>query len=71
MNKPICRTILLLVLAQLTIHADIHNYTTQGSIELVPNIINVGYSPDQKHLIVLADAAENNTFVHYHGLRLN
>ena len=61
----------LLLIAQTVLAADPHDYTGQGQIELLPGISKLAYSPDQKHLVVLADNLPNNSFTHYYGLRLN
>lgn len=62
---------ILLLIAQTVLAADPHNYDPQGQIELIPNISKLAYSPDQKHLVVLAENLPNNSFTHYYGLRLN
>jgi hypothetical protein len=62
---------ILLLIAQSVLAADPHNYDSQGQIELIPGISKLAYSPDQKHLVVLANNLPNNSFTHYYGLRLN
>jgi hypothetical protein len=61
----------LLLIAQSVLAVAPHNYTGQGQIELLPGINKLAYSPDQKHLVVLADNLPPNAFIHYYGLRLN
>jgi hypothetical protein len=71
MSKFFYLIALLLVVTQSGLTSDVHGYTPQGNITLIENITNLGYSPDQKHLIVLADTLDNDTFAHYYGYRLN
>jgi hypothetical protein len=71
MSKSFYLTALLLALIQLSLTASPHDYESQDSITLIPNITNFGYSPNQKHLIVLADSLPIDTFAHYYGYRLN
>jgi hypothetical protein len=64
-------TFTLLLIAQSVLAVAPHEYTGQGQIELIPNISKLAYSPDQKHLVILADNLPDNSFTHYYGLRLN
>jgi hypothetical protein len=70
MTKNLLACLTLLLLLQTALNQEPKAYDSQGQLELVPNILNFGYSPDQRNLVVLTTDALN-TFVFYEGLRLN
>jgi hypothetical protein len=71
MNKFILFTILTLFAVNAIPNEDVVPYDDQGTYTLVPNILNLGYSPDQLGLVVLTSNNVKDTFYYYSGYRLN
>lgn len=71
MNKFILFTILAIFAVNAIPNEDPVPYDDQGTYTLVPNILNLGYSPDQLGLVVLTSNNEKDTFIYYSGYRLN
>lgn len=67
------RNLLLVIFALLTlsVFADLPDTYTKGDdVTLIANILNAGFSPDQKWLVVLQKNLDDKFFV-YDGIRLN
>ena len=47
---------------------DVPEYSEQGKLVLETDILNLGYSPNQKNLVVLTNAAQGKFYV-YNGIR--
>lgn len=69
MGKKLIGVLLLVIAIQATLQDDFNAYNFQGEIDLVDNIQNAGYSPDQRNLVILTSDA-TDTFVFYESLRL-
>lgn len=66
--------LILLALLFISLHiqgqAQIDKYTEQTPLKLDANTLNLGYSPNQRHLTLLINEAEGY-FIQYDGIRLN
>jgi len=57
MTKNLLALLIIILTISSTIQDDVEPYSNTGTITLDANILNLGYSPNQKNLVVLINQA--------------
>jgi hypothetical protein len=57
MTKNLLALLIIILTISSTIQDDVKPYSNTGSVTLDANILNLGYSPNQKNLVVLINQA--------------
>lgn len=70
MNKSLLVLLIGLLIVGLYAQVDVAQYSEQGKLVLETDILNLGYSPNQRNLVVLTNAAQGKFYV-YNGIRPN